>query len=96
VLVLEFSQPKGRLSGALDRFYFTRILPRIGGLVSGDGGAYRYLPDTVLAWPTPAELGSEMEGLGLVDCGYRLLSGGIACLSYGRVPQAADAGGSVR
>ncbi len=86
VLVLEFSMPTSRFPGALYRLYFTRLLPRIGGWLSGDSGAYRYLPDTVLAWPDPAALAREMEGVGLVDCGWRRLSSGIACLSWGRVP----------
>jgi demethylmenaquinone methyltransferase/2-methoxy-6-polyprenyl-1,4-benzoquinol methylase len=86
VLVLEFSLPPGRVARALYSFYFTRVLPLLGGLVSGDFRAYRYLPETVLAWPTPAELGREMEEQGLIECGHRLLTGGIACLSYGRVP----------
>lgn len=92
VLVLEFSLPRGRLTGAFYRFYFTRVLPRLGGWISGDPGAYRYLPDTVLAWPTPGELQGEMERIGLEQCGYQLLTGGIACLSFGRVP-VARAGG---
>jgi demethylmenaquinone methyltransferase/2-methoxy-6-polyprenyl-1,4-benzoquinol methylase len=86
VIVLEFSLPRGRVMGSLYRTYFTRVLPRVGGWVSGDAGAYRYLPDTVLAWPTPEELRAEMEALGLEQCGFRLLTGGIACLSFGRVP----------
>jgi demethylmenaquinone methyltransferase/2-methoxy-6-polyprenyl-1,4-benzoquinol methylase len=92
VLVLEFSLPPGRTLGALYRFYFTRVLPRIGALVSRDPGAYRYLPDTVLAWPTPAQLCTEMQSVGLEDCGYRLLTGGIACLSWGRVPERSSDG----
>jgi demethylmenaquinone methyltransferase/2-methoxy-6-polyprenyl-1,4-benzoquinol methylase len=85
VILLEFSMPRGRIAGALYRFYFTRVLPRIGALVSGDREAYRYLPETVLAWPSPDALQAEMEGIGLERCGYRLLSGGIACLSWGSV-----------
>lgn len=85
VLVLEFSMPPGRLLGASYRFYFTRLLPLVGGLVSGDRGAYRYLPRTVLAWPEPDELQREMERLGLVDCGHRALTRGIACLHWGTV-----------
>ena len=54
--------------------------------MSGDRGAYEYLPETVLAWPSPAELQSEMEGVGMVDCGYALLTRGVACLSWGRIP----------
>jgi len=87
VLVLEFSMPRGRLLGSFYRFYFTRILPRIGGLISGDAAAYRYLPDTVLSWPQPQEFQTEMESVGLIDCGFQLLSGGIACLSYGSVAE---------
>jgi len=86
VILLEFSLPRGRWTGALYRCYFTRVLPRVGGWISGDAGAYRYLPDTVLAWPSPADLRAEMEALGLERCGYQLLSGGIACLSFGSVP----------
>ena len=89
VLVLEFSMPPGRFLGGAYRMYFTRLLPVIGGAVSGDKGAYEYLPDTVLAWPSPAELQAEMESVGLVDCGFELLTRGIACLSYGRVPASA-------
>jgi demethylmenaquinone methyltransferase/2-methoxy-6-polyprenyl-1,4-benzoquinol methylase len=88
VVILEFSLPSGRILGWLYRQYFTRVLPRLGGWISGDPAAYRYLPDTVLAWPSPSELQSEMQALGLADCGFRRLSGGIACLSYGRVPGA--------
>ena len=90
VLVLEFSMPRSRLLGALYRFYFTRILPVLGGWISGDRAAYRYLPDTVQAWPSPEELDREMEAAGLTACGHHLLSGGIACLSFGTVPAGAD------
>ena len=86
VCVLEFSLPPGPILARLYKLYFTRILPRVGGWVSGSPDAYRYLPDTVLAWPTPDELAREMEESGLERCGYQLLTGGIACLSWGRVP----------
>lgn len=86
VLVLEFSPPPKGLLGALYRFYFTRVLPWLGGLISGDREAYRYLPRTVTAWPEPAEVRAKMERIGLVDCGYRALTGGVACLHWGRVP----------
>ena len=86
VLVLEFTTPPGPVLGRLYRLYFTRILPTVGRLVSGDGDAYSYLPRTVLAWPDPDELLAEMEGVGLVDGGYRLLTRGIACLHWARVP----------
>ena len=85
VLVLEFGLPKGRLLGALYRFYFTRVLPFAGGLVSGDRGAYRYLPETVLAWPTAAALRDELAAAGLAEPGFAALTGGVAYLHWGRV-----------
>jgi demethylmenaquinone methyltransferase/2-methoxy-6-polyprenyl-1,4-benzoquinol methylase len=84
VLVLEFTLPPGRILGFLYKSYFTRILPVVGRLVSKDGEAYAYLPRTVLAWPSPIEFEREMEAEGLVDCGHRLLTRGIACLHWGR------------
>jgi demethylmenaquinone methyltransferase/2-methoxy-6-polyprenyl-1,4-benzoquinol methylase len=88
--------PRGPLA-PFYRFYLGRVLPLVGGLLSGDAAAYRYLPDTVLAWPSPADLEQEMRSVGLVDCGHALLSGGIACLSFGTVPPERDeAGGAVR
>lgn len=85
VLVLEFSMPRGKLLGSGYRFYFTRVLPAIGGALSGDRSAYEYLPETVQAWPAPEELRDEMQAAGLVDCGFELLTGGIACLHHGTV-----------
>ena len=75
--------PPGAILGRLYRFYFLRILPGIGRLVSKDDDAYSYLPRTVMAWPSPSEFQREMTEEGLVDCGHRLLTRGIACLHWG-------------
>ena len=91
VLVLEFTMPPGPILGRLYRTYFTRLLPMVGRLVSKHNDAYSYLPRTVLAWPAPDVFESEMQGVGLVDTGHRLLSRGIACLHYGTVPAEASA-----
>ena len=93
LLVLEFGSPQSPHWAAAYGLYFRRILPRVGGLVSGDGGAYRYLPESVAAWPGPAEFQRELEQAGLVHCGHRALSGGIAYLHWGMAP---PAGGSSR
>ncbi|MGK0219063.1 MAG: demethylmenaquinone methyltransferase/2-methoxy-6-polyprenyl-1,4-benzoquinol methylase [Planctomycetota bacterium] len=92
VLILEFTTPPGRIFGAIYRTYFTQILPRIGGLVSGDRSAYEYLPATVLAWPSPEELAAEMEAEGLQKAFFRRMTGGIACLHVGEVPGASSHG----
>lgn len=86
VLVLEFTMPPGPVMGRLYRTYFTKLLPAVGRLVSKDDDAYEYLPRTVLAWPAPDAFEAEFQSVGLVDTGYQLLSRGIACLHWGRVP----------
>lgn len=85
VLVLEFSQPPGAIFSWLYKFYFTRVLPSIGKAISKDDAAYRYLPDSVLEWPSAQAFQREMEEVGLVDCGFEYLTRGIACLHWGRV-----------
>lgn len=87
-LVLEFSLPPNPLVRAFYGFYFTRILPHLGALLSGDAPAYRYLPNTVLQWPTPEALRKEFEAVGFESTRYELLSLGIAALHVGRRPLA--------
>ncbi|MFT7487076.1 MAG: demethylmenaquinone methyltransferase/2-methoxy-6-polyprenyl-1,4-benzoquinol methylase [Candidatus Paceibacteria bacterium] len=83
VVILEFTQPPGFLFGALYRFYFKQLLPRFGNLFDRDNDAYSYLARTVMAWPSPQQLQSELEGQGFEDCGHQLLTRGIACLHWG-------------
>jgi len=84
-VVLEFSLPPGVL-GRVYRVYFTRVLPRVGGLISGAPSAYAYLPASVARFPSPAEFGGLMEAAGFVSVEWRLLTGGIACLHRGEKP----------
>lgn len=81
-VVLEFSLPAGAL-GSVYRFYFTQILPRIGGLISGDRSAYSYLPASVAGFPAPEQFGALMTQAGFEAVRWQLLSGGIACLHRG-------------
>ncbi len=81
-VVLEFSLPPG-LVGRVYRLYFTRVLPRVGGLVSGDRSAYAYLPASVAGFPTPGAFGNLMEQAGYTSVRWQLLTGGIACLHRG-------------
>lgn len=88
VQILEFSMPPGRILGPLYRFYFTRILPVLGRMVSKDRDAYEYLPRTVLAWPLPDALAQEMREEGLVDVRHRSFTFGVVHLHTGEVPSA--------
>ena len=85
LVVLEFSVPGGRLGG-LFRRYFQAVLPRIGALVSGDAGAYAYLPASVDRFPSPPAFAASMERAGFTAVSWRLLTGGIACLHRGERP----------
>lgn len=80
VVVLECGLPRNRVLGALFRGYFTKVLPRLGGWISGDRSAYEYLPATVLAWPGPVELAAEIGAAGFDDTRFEALSGGVAYL----------------
>jgi len=82
IVVLEFSRPEGSFFGALYRFYFTQVLPRIGGLVS-KRSAYTYLPESVQAFPTPAAFAEMMRAAGCATVDCRPLTFGIVTLYVG-------------
>ena len=83
LVVLEFSTPVLPGFRGLFRFYFTRVLPRIGGVVSGSRGAYEYLPDSVSRFPDQKALAAMMAETGFRDVGYKNLTGGIAAIHSG-------------
>jgi demethylmenaquinone methyltransferase/2-methoxy-6-polyprenyl-1,4-benzoquinol methylase len=85
LVVLEFGSPPGAL-GAVYRLYFERILPRVGRLVSGDRGAYSYLPQSVARFPGPEGFCALLERAGFSAVSRRRLTLGIAWLYRGEVP----------
>ena len=87
-VVLEFTTPPNRLVRAGYHFYFRRILPVVGRIVSGHPWAYTYLPESVKEFPGPRELAGVFESVGFLDVGWRLLTGGIAALHWGAAPPA--------
>ena len=81
--VLEFSTPENKIFGALYRFYFHRVLPVIGGWISKDKRAYRYLPDSVDEFPTWERFMEMMAGCGFGNCGCVALMTGVARIYIG-------------
>ncbi len=81
--VLEFSTPVIPGFKQIFNLYFTRILPRIGGAVSGSRGAYEYLPDSVSKFPDQKNLAAMMREIGFSDVEYKNLTGGIAAIHTG-------------
>jgi len=84
LVVLEFAVPRLRPLRALYLFYFRQLLPRIGRLISGDGGAYSYLPSSVLQFPQRQELLDRFAAAGFGEGDWDDLSGGIVCLYAAR------------
>ena len=83
LVVLDFSTPPSAPVRALYHLYFRRVLPVVGRLISGHPTAYAYLPASVAQFPAPQALAGRMAEAGFRDCGYRLLTGGIAAIHWG-------------
>ena len=81
--ILEFTTPVVPGFKQIFNLYFTQILPRIGGAVSGSRGAYEYLPDSVSRFPDQKGLVKMLEQTGFSDVEYKNLTGGIAALHTG-------------
>ena len=84
LVVLEFSQPRTFPIKQLYDWYSHRVLPRIGGLLSPDQGAYEYLPSSVAAFPGGTDFLRRMETAGFADLAWTPLTFGIASLYKGR------------
>lgn len=78
--VLEFGSARQKVWFGFYNFYLAQVLPRIGGLISGDREAYAYLARTIKEFPSANELASEMREAGFATVRYRRLSGGIVYL----------------
>jgi demethylmenaquinone methyltransferase/2-methoxy-6-polyprenyl-1,4-benzoquinol methylase len=85
--ILEFSTPVVPGFRTLFKFYFTRVLPAIGGMISGSRGAYEYLPDSVSRFPDQKRLAQLMREAGFEEVEYKNLTGGIAALHLGTRPR---------
>lgn len=83
ILVLEFSLPKIKIFKTLYLFYFRRILPFIGGLISGDSYAYNYLNQTVETFPYGDDFCEILRDNGFKNVKFHPLTFGIAAIYQG-------------
>lgn len=81
--IMDFSEPGG-IFGKVYGFYFRRVLPRIGTLISGVRGPYEYLPASVEKFPPPAEMLERMKAIGFTNVNWTPYTFGIAGLYRGR------------
>lgn len=84
LVVLECAVPRSALVRGPYMFYFTRILPRIGALLSPRGSAYDYLPSSVLEFPLREAFTGRMLGAGFAEAEWRDLTAGTICMYVGR------------
>jgi demethylmenaquinone methyltransferase / 2-methoxy-6-polyprenyl-1,4-benzoquinol methylase len=83
-IILEFTTPRNPLIRTLYHLYFHRLLPSIGGVVSGHRTAYRYLPASVAQFPAEEELAARMRAAGFTNVRWSSLSFGIAAIHVGQ------------
>jgi demethylmenaquinone methyltransferase/2-methoxy-6-polyprenyl-1,4-benzoquinol methylase len=82
-LILDFSLPPNPAVRAAYGLYFHRMLPFLGGVVSGNAQAYRYLPRSVEGFPPREDFAQLMQGQGFRDVGWEDLTLGVATLYRG-------------
>jgi len=82
-VILEFTTPSNPVMRSLYHLYFHRVLPAIGGVVSGHPTAYRYLPESVAHFSGQTELAARMQAAGFVDVRWTALTFGIAAIHTG-------------
>ena len=83
--ILEFTQPPNKAFAALYNWYSRRVLPVLGGAISGAPEAYKYLPESVRKFPEAPELASMMGETGYAPVEWEYLTFGIVALHVGRV-----------
>ena len=87
-VILEFSMPEKFPVKQLYRFYFKRVLPKIGQIVSKDPSAYTYLPQSVEKFPMPLDFQQILSEKGLKQGSLKRLSFGIATIytAFKKIP----------
>jgi demethylmenaquinone methyltransferase/2-methoxy-6-polyprenyl-1,4-benzoquinol methylase len=84
LVILEFTSLQSRFFQVIFRFYLHKVLPFIGGVISGKKKAYKYLSDSVIDFPRAHELKRIMEDCGIKDVKYHKLTFSIVTVHVGR------------
>lgn len=78
--ILEFASGKNVIMGGLYNFYLRYLLPLIGRIFSGRGGAYQYLAESIFSFPDALALEDEMRRAGFSSVRHFTLTFGIVCV----------------
>ena len=84
LVILELSVPSNAFIRWCYKLYFLKILPTVGGWVSGDRGAYEYLPASVLRFPAPDKFMGMMREAGFKNVAHKALTFGICRMYIGK------------
>jgi demethylmenaquinone methyltransferase/2-methoxy-6-polyprenyl-1,4-benzoquinol methylase len=82
-ICLEMTPFRKPVLGRLFSFYFEQIMPLLGGILTGDSAAYRYLPKSVAAFPTSTQLVMLMRAAGLTNTHVTTLGFGTVAIHTG-------------
>jgi demethylmenaquinone methyltransferase / 2-methoxy-6-polyprenyl-1,4-benzoquinol methylase len=85
VVILELTEPTGRIMGPLFRIYSRVAMPVLTRIMSSVS-AYRYLTDSMADFPRPELILALMKEAGFIECRYAHVTGGIVTLFVGRAP----------
>jgi demethylmenaquinone methyltransferase/2-methoxy-6-polyprenyl-1,4-benzoquinol methylase len=85
-VILEFSTPPSPMIRTAYHAYFHHVLPAVGGVVSGHGAAYRYLPRSVAHFPSAPELAARLDKAGFTRVTWEPFTFGVAALHVGQRP----------
>lgn len=83
LIILELSEPKNRLLYQGYLLHTSTILPLLGGIISGDSKAYRYLPKSIASAPQRKAMVALIQEAGFRDCFYRSFRLGVCTLYMG-------------
>lgn len=86
IVCLEFSHAESSIIGGLYSLYTFRVIPLVGGIISGNFDAYYYLPTSIKEFPDQNRLKSIMEKAGFKDTRFSNLTFGIVTLHVGEKP----------
>jgi demethylmenaquinone methyltransferase/2-methoxy-6-polyprenyl-1,4-benzoquinol methylase len=85
LVCLEITRPVPGIFAALFGFYFYRLVPALGGAVTGQRAAYRYLPNSLTSFPRANDLSMRLRRAGFGRVDYRLLALGTVAIHMAEV-----------
>ncbi|MCA9960874.1 MAG: class I SAM-dependent methyltransferase, partial [Anaerolineales bacterium] len=86
VVVLESSPPKDTLLKPFIRIHLNTVIPTLGRLITGNGDAYRYLPDSTQQFQNPVMLAETMRATGFVGVQFRMFMFGTIAIKKKKKP----------